>query len=434
MTQVEVKELDLVALHRIARTIDPDAIVIKNAAHYKAYSEPGMSLVAKLRRIALNQQGLLRAQSFGRGKAAVLRAIERIGYVQIDTISVVERAHHHVLATRVPNYRPAMLERLVRERRLFEYWFHAAAWLPMADYRFSLPRMRQLNGERNWFENIDARLRRDILARIEAEGPLRTRDFDDTRESSSGWWDWKPAKQALEQMFMQGELMVTAREGFQKVYDLPERVLPDWVDTREPTLDEFSEYLVDSTLRAHGFATLVSMTYLRKGQRLRAAVKWQLQDRLDAGLLVCQPLGKNCVLYIDPELLEARAPRCDAQLRILSPFDNLLIQRQRCREVFAFDYQIECYVPEAQRQFGYFCLPVLYRDRLVGRIDCKAHRDRGCLEVRSMHLEQKVSGDFAELMARALQSFAAFNGCADIDVAGCAQPALAHLLKQVPSP
>ena len=157
-----------------------------------------MSLTTKLRRIALNQQGLLRADSFGRGKAATLRAIERIGYVQIDTISVVERAHHHVLGSRVANYRPTMLEQLVRERKLFEYWFHAAAWLPMADYRYSLPRMRQLNGERNWFKDGDRKLMRGILARIEAEGPLRTRDFEEAREGNSGWWDWKPAKQALE--------------------------------------------------------------------------------------------------------------------------------------------------------------------------------------------------------------------------------------------
>ena len=402
--------------------------MIKNALNYKAYSGFHMSLAAKLRRIALNQQGLLRAESFGRGKNAALRAVERIGYVQIDTISVVERAHHHVLRSRVPNYQPALLERLVRERKLFEYWFHAAAWLPMADYRFSLPRMRQLNGERNWFENIDAGLRRDILARIEAEGPLRTRDFEDTREVNNGWWDWKPAKQALEQLFMQGELMVSGREGFQKVYDLPERVLPGWVDTRTPTLDEFAAHLIDSKLRAHGFATLVSMTYLRKGKKLRAAVKQQLQDRIEAGTLISLPLNKSCTVYIDPELLDARAPRCDAQLRILSPFDNLVIQRQRCREVFGFDYQIECYLPEAGRQYGYFCLPLLYCDRLVGRIDCKAHRRAGRFEVRSIHLEQRIGDDFVELMAAELASFASFNGCTQIDVANCAYPALAERL------
>ena len=383
-----------------------------------------MSLAAKLRRIALNQQGLLRAESFGRGKRAVLRAIEQLGYVQIDTISVVERAHHHVLWSRVPNYSPRHLEQLVSERKLFEYWYHAAAFLPMADYRFSLPRMRQLNGERNWFKDGDRKLMHEILARIEAEGPLRARNFEDTRASNSGWWDWKPAKQALEQLFMQGELAVSAREGFQKVYDLPERVIPDWVDTHTPALDEFATHLVDASLRAHGFATLVSMTYLRKGQQLRESVKRQLQDRVEAGLLVSQPLGKSGVVYIDPELLEARAPRSVAQLRILSPFDNLVIQRQRCREVFAYDYQIECYVPQTERQFGYFCLPLLYRDRLVGRIDCKAHRNSATLEVRSVHIEHAVGGDFEELMSAALQSFARFNGCDQVDIASAPQAAI----------
>lgn len=376
-----------------------------------------MSLIPRLRRIALDRQGLLRNASFGRGKWAVLRAIEQIGYVQIDTIAVVERAHHHVLWSRVPNYQPAMLERLVRERRVFEYWFHAAAWLPMAEYRFSLPRMRQLNGERNWFADCDSRLRREILARIEAEGALRARDFDDERDGSSGWWDWKPAKQALEQLFMQGELMVSARDGFQKVYDLPGRVLPDWVDTREPTLDEFAAHLVETTLRAHGFATLVSMTYLRKGKRLREAVKRQLQARIEARQLTRLALHNGCELYLDPELLEARAPRSAARVSILSPFDNLVIQRQRCREIFGFDYQIECYLPRPRRQFGYFCLPLLYRDRLVGRIDCKAHRAEARLEVRSVHVEQRVGDDFAGLLAAALQSFAAFNGCELVDSA-----------------
>ena len=375
-----------------------------------------MSLAAKLRRIALHQQGLLRNESFGRGKGAVLRAIEQIGYVQIDTISVVERAHHHVLGSRVANYRPAILEQLVRERKLFEYWFHAASWLPMEHYRFSLPRMHQLNGERHWFKDSDSKLMHEILARIASDGPLRARDFEDTRQSNSGWWDWKPAKQALEQLFMQGELMVSARKGFQKVYDLPERVLPGWVDTRMPTLDEFAAHLIDTSLRAHGFVTLVAVTYLRKGQALREAVKRQLQTLIEEGLLTQQALGKSCNVYLDPERLETQAPRSIAQVRILSPFDNLLIQRQRCREVFAFDYQIECYVPEPLRQFGYFCLPLLYRDRLVGRIDCKAHRAQARLEIKSVHIEKPVGEDFPELMAAALKSFASFNGCEQIDV------------------
>jgi uncharacterized protein YcaQ len=373
-----------------------------------------MSLTAKLRRIALNQQGLLKTSFFGRGKRATLRAIEQLGYVQIDTISVVERAHHHVLWSRVENYQPKFLEQLVKQREVFEYWFHAAAWLPMRDYRFALPRMRKMNGERNWFEISDRKLTDNIMQRIKSEGPLRTRDFADTRQVNNGWWDWKPAKQALEQLFMQGELMVSSREGFQKVYDLPERVLPDWVDSSMPTMDEYAGHLIDTTLRAHGFASLVSMTYLRKGKQLRDAIKDQIQQRLETNQLTTVDLGNNNVLYIDPELLETRAPHSCAQVRILSPFDNAVIQRQRGREIFAFDYQIECYVPEPLRKFGYFCLPVMYRDRLVGRIDCKAHRADRSLEIRSVHIEQKVDADFIELFCQALQSFAAFNNCPQI--------------------
>ena len=375
-----------------------------------------MSLLSRLRRIALDRQGLLRQDGFGRGKGATLRAIEQLGYVQIDTISVVERAHHHVLKSRVSNYQPVFLERLMRERRIFEYWFHAAAWLPMRDYRFALPRMAQMNGDRSWFPEADSGLMKEIVHRVESEGPLRARDFEDTRQGKTGWWDWKPAKQALEQLFMQGELMVSRRDGFQKVYDLPERVIPDDVDTRHPDNADYAAYLIDTTLRAHGFATMPSMTYLRKGQRLRDSVRDQLESRLETGTLVTCDLKSHGRIFIAPDLLEARAPRCSARLCILSPFDNAVIQRARARDLFDFNYQIECYVPEAKRQFGYFCLPLLYRDRFVGRIDCKAHRDRRCLELKSLHLEHKVDTEFAEALRLALIEFATFNNCENIDL------------------
>jgi uncharacterized protein YcaQ len=370
-----------------------------------------MSLAAKLRRIALDRQGLLRSDPYGRGKGAVQRAVESLGYVQIDTISVVARAHDHVLWSRVCNYRPDFLERLVRERGIFEYWFHAAAWLPMRDYRFALPRMRQLNGERNWFEASEPRLRREILRRIETEGPMRARDFVDPQHRSEGWWQWKPAKQALEQLFMQGELMVSRRDGFQKVYDLPERVLPDGIDTRMPTPGEYAAYLVDCTLGAHGFATFKSMTYLRKGRGLRERVRQELDARIEDGILTRIDTGSGSQVYIDPELLESRAPRCNARAKLLSPFDNAVIQRDRGRDLFDFDYQIECYLPASKRQFGYFCLPILYRDRFVGRIDCKAHRNSATLEVKRLHVEKRVDDAFADALGRELQAFGAFNGC-----------------------
>ena len=373
-----------------------------------------MSRLAKLRRIALNQQGLLKTDPFGRGKAATLRAIEHIGYVQIDTISVVERAHHHVLWSRVSNYQPKFLDRLVEQRKLFEYWYHAASWLPMADFRFALPRMTKMNGERNWFQSCDRKLISHILKRVREEGPLRARDFEDTRQGKKKWWDWKPAKQALEQLFMQGDLMVSGRQGFQKVYDLRERVLPDWIDTRQPTISEYASYLVDTTLRAHGFATLKSICYLRKGQALRDAVREQLQLRIDAGLITTIALNDTSLAYTDAELLESRAPRSNPIVRILSPFDNAVIQRERGRELFDFDYQIECYLPQSKRQFGYFCLPILYRDRLVGRVDCKAHRAEKRLEIKALHIEHRVDSEFIDAFYQSVQSFALFNGCNEV--------------------
>ncbi len=373
-----------------------------------------MSILGKLRRIALNQQGLLKTDSFGRGKAATLRAIEHLGYVQIDTISVVERAHHHVLWSRVSNYKPKFLDQLVRQRYLFEYWFHAASWLPMRDYRFALPRMTKMNGERDWFQSCDRKLISHILKRVREEGPLRARDFEDTRKGKKQWWDWKPAKQALEQLFMQGELMVSGRACFQKVYDLRERVLPDWVDTRQPAMSEYASYLVDTTLRAHGFATLKSICYLRKGQALRDAVREQLQLRLDTGSITTIALNDYSLVYADAGLLETRAPRSNAVVRILSPFDNAVIQRERGRDLFDFDYQIECYLPQPKRQFGYYCLPVLYRDRFVGRVDCKAHRSEKRLEIKALHIEHEVDDEFAEAFNHSVQSFALFNGCNEI--------------------
>ena len=170
----------------------------------------------------MEQQGLLRNAHFGRGKNATLRTIEHLGYVQIDTISVVQRAHHHVLMTRVPNYQPRFLERLQTEGKVFEYWYHAAAYLPMRDYRFALPRMRAMKsrlkeGGAGWVRSRDSQLMTEILDRIRSDGRLRSRDFEDTRDSNAGWWDWKPAKRALEQLFIQGDLMITGRDGFQKL-------------------------------------------------------------------------------------------------------------------------------------------------------------------------------------------------------------------------
>ena len=376
---------------------------------------------AKLRRIALDRQGLLKREPFGRGKRATLKAIEQLGYVQIDTISVVERAHNHVLRARVPNYENHHIDKLQREGRIFEYWFHAAAYLPMRDFRFALPRMHAMrSGEERWLRSRDQKLMREVLATVRDTGPLKARDFDDTRRNRGGWWDWKPAKSALEQLFMQGDLMVTGREGFQKIYDLTERVLPADTDMRTPDDREMAQYLLETSIRAHGFADWKSITHLRRGTALRGALKEAIDAACASGTLVTLTLKNGDLVYADPRALAQRAPMAPASVKLLSPFDNAVILRERGQAVFDYNYQIECYVTEAERRFGYFCLPILYKDRFIGRADCKAHRKQGRFEVKALYIEhapdrRKVDGEVAAALERALWEFAEFNGCQTLE-------------------
>ena len=378
--------------------------------------------LGKLRRIALDHQGLLGRSPFGRGPDATLRAIQRLGYVQIDTISVVARAHHHVLQSRVPDYQPAHLDRLLETGKIFEYWSHAAAYLPMRDYRYALPKMRAMaRGEDRWIRSRDQRLMTRILDRIRIDGPLQAKDFDTPKKhEASGWWSWKPAKQALEQLFMEGRLMVSRRERFQKVYDLAERVLPPDVNLTEPSTREFARFLIRQALDAHGFADAGNMTYLRRSRELRKAVTNELEEMRGNGTLerftIASDSGKEMLLYAKPEILEARAPAARSSARVLSPFDNAVIQRRRSETLFGFDYQLECYVPASKRRYGYFCLPLLYRDRFIGRADCKAHRREGLMEIKALFIEDqypliKDPAPCTDALADALLLFARLNGC-----------------------
>lgn len=391
----------------------------------------------KLRRIALDAQGLSRQAPFGRGRAATRRAIEHIGYVQIDTISVVTRAHDHVLHSRVPNYEPAHLDALLADGSIFEYWYHAAAYLPMRDYRFALPRMHACRtGTEYWIRSRDRKLMREVLARVAAEGPLMARDFENPPAGVAGWWNWKPAKQALEQLFMEGELMIAARQGFQKTYDLAERVLPPGTDTRVPTDLEMARYLLATMLRAHGFALAKNVTHLRRGSAIRSALKTLLADEVAERNLVPFRLPGGALAYADPNVIERRAPAAPARARLLSPFDNLMIHRDRVQSVFGFDYQIECYLNEKDRRYGYFCLPIVYRDRLVGRADCKAHRRSRRFEVKHLHFETgendaSVAEEVLRAVADALQHFAGFNGCETITVTRVSPAACSRSMRQL---
>lgn len=388
--------------------------------------------LTRLRRLALSAQGLLQAQPYGCGLAGARKAINHIGYVQIDTISVVERAHHHAFHSRVPKFKTTMTNQMLLDRDIFEYWAHAAALLPISDFRFSLPYKHAIkNGQIHWYKNPDKKLMSELLARIKSDGPLRSRDVEANTKKRAGWWDWKPAKKALEQLYMQGDLMVSNREGFQKTYDLAQRVLPPKVNTQMPTMEEFAVHIVDQQLRCHGFASLKGLTYLRRNTELRQAVKALVTDKLAVGAFEQVQVSNGEVFVLEAAALERPLPRLNNRMLILSPFDNSVIQRERLKSLFQYDYQLECYVPAAKRQYGYFCLPLLYRGEFVGRMDCKAHRKDNHLEIRSLHFEKHsfdedmVINAFADAMA----PFCHFQNCESVSLTSVKPKRLTQYLR-----
>lgn len=376
-------------------------------------------MISLLKRLALSHQGLEKNNNFGEGLSGTQKAIEHLGYVQIDTISVVERAHHHVLWSRVPNYQLAHLNQLVKEKQIFEHWAHAASYLPIQDYRYAMPLMNAIrNGESRYFKG-DQQLMHEILAQVKAEGSIRLRQVENgKREGSAGWWNAGPSRKALEQLFMQGDLMICERNGMEKVYDLTERCIPQGIDLSTPTLQEYAQYLLKTTIRAHGVFTWKQLLHLKTNKDLREIMRKLLDEQIDAGVLQVFKLENGQTIYVASAVLEY-APIIPAEVKILSPFDNLVIHRERLSTLFEFDYRIECYVPAAKRQYGYFCLPLLYADRLVGRIDCKVHRREKRLEVIRLHLEDPNMQDrdeFLQALELELQRFSVFNQCTSVDV------------------
>lgn len=387
---------------------------------------------SEARHLYLHAQGLY-GRDYGRGKTGVQNVIEHIGYVQIDTIAVVERAHHHTLWTRVKDYRKPYLEELLEaDKTIFEYWSHAAGYLPMRDYRYSLPRKKLFaEGKQHWFKG--QKPLQYVYDRIKAEGPLQSKDFEEKR-AATGWYEWKTTKQALEQLFMAGKLMVAGRRNFQKVYDLTERVLPRWADTTMPTTREMAQHLVVNAIHANGFAAAPEISYLRRTQH--DAVNKELAAMLKEGqVLELKIEGLKETFYTTADKLEALATiRPQKKIHILSPFDNAIIQRRRLAQLFDFDYTIECYVPEARRVYGYFVLPILYGDTFAARMDAKADVATQTLLVRGLWIEEgyKVSEIFIRALAKAIKQFAIFNRCDKIKVAKARlDRSSAALLKQL---
>ena len=373
--------------------------------------------IQQARKLVLQAQRILPGKQSGTAISATLSAIEHLGYIQIDTISVVQRAHHHTLWNRNPRYKSSHLDQLVADKQVFEYWSHAAAYLPMRDFRFTLPRKNAIaNGSQDHWGARDDRLMKSILRRIEKEGPLMARDFEYSGKKT-GDWGLKPAKRALEYLFMQGDLMACYRANFHKVYDLTERALPENVDTSLPSSEEYARFLINRYLRANGLGQAAEMAYLLKDTK--TLVSSALLDMISSGELVEVHTGGGTYFALPASLDLLDKSLARSRVRILSPFDNLLIQRKRMKRLFGFDYLVECYVPEAKRRYGYFSLPVLWDGQLVARMDCKADRKTSIFHINQLFLEPvaaKKAPAFCLAFARELESFCAFNQCKTVQL------------------
>ncbi|HLL47620.1 MAG TPA: crosslink repair DNA glycosylase YcaQ family protein [Longimicrobiaceae bacterium] len=390
------------------------------------------------RTLMLAAQGLDARPRKKATKRDVLATIRRMGALQIDTISVVARSPYLVLWSRLGDFPLHWLEELLAEGKLFEYWAHEACFLPVEDFALFRHRMLEAAGM-GWRYSRALMAKRDeverLLATVRERGPVRSADFERTDGKAGGWWEWKPEKRMLESLFTAGELMIARRERFQRVYDLRERVLPGWDDALLPAREDADRALVLNSVRALGVARPRWVAdYFRMPKRAAPAVAARLAD--EGALLRVEVEGWPEPAYIHPEH-RATAERASAgEIRprlttLLSPFDPLVWDRARGRELWGFDYRLECYTPAPKRRFGYFVLPVLRRGALVGRLDPKAHRREGVFEVRALYLEPgvRVTGALVDDLARALRECAAWHGTPEVALNGSDPPGLAARLR-----
>ncbi|MBN3740229.1 MULTISPECIES: crosslink repair DNA glycosylase YcaQ family protein [Burkholderia] len=383
---------------------------------------------AAARALHLAAQGLLTPPRRKATKTDVLDTIRRMAQLQIDTIHVVARSPYLVLFSRLGDFAPQWLDEHLAEARLFEYWSHEACFLPVE--QFGLMRYKMLDPSgmgwkyaAEWHERNRPDIER-LLARIRDEGPVRSADF--AREDGAkgnGWWDRKPEKRHLEVLFTTGDLMVSERRNFQRVYDVRERVLPGWDDSRDlPPREAVLPALLDYTCRALG---VVRADWVADYYRLpRRSYRDELERLAAAGDLIPVRIDDWKEPAYVHRSLEAWLPAAEADtLRstvttLLSPFDPVVWDRRRASTLFGFDYTIECYTPEHKRRYGYFCLPVLHRGRLVGRVDAKAHRTLGTFELKAVHVEPgvRVGAGLAADVAKAVKRLAAWHGTPEVTV------------------
>lgn len=378
------------------------------------------------RRLALVRGGLLKpawtglpARAAGAGKRArdgALAVIRRFGYLQVDSVSISgARSHGLVLLSRLEGMKPSLAEELLQPGEpLFEYWGHEASWIPLELYPVFEFRRRRFR-EHPWWGDLlgqHPELADDLLRRIEDEGPLRSLDLEGS--SKGGWWNLQTTKKVALTLWSRGDLAIRQRKNFQRSFDLRERVIPEELTRNPVPQEEALKRLLLRALSGHGWArtgTLAATWRLKSLQKQIAAALAELRE--GGQILPCAlKLGQGKILsgWIRPDDLELASrlvslrPRGDRGV-LLSPFDPVLWDRQRVQQLFGFEQVLEIFKPASQRRFGYYCLPVLAGDRLVGRVDLKAHTREGRLEVLARHFEEGGGAREELAMATALERY-----------------------------
>ncbi|EMH4162135.1 YcaQ family DNA glycosylase [Pluralibacter gergoviae] len=384
---------------------------------------PQLSLRAA-RLLHLRAQGLLRQPSRRAQPDDILAAIQRMSLLQIDTINVVARSPYLVLFSRLGAYPPVWLDEALSSGQLMEYWAHEACFLPRSD--FALVRHRMLSPENmgwkyrpEWMHEHREEIA-ELIAHIERSGPVRSADFSHPAKGTSGWWEWKPHKRHLEGLFTAGQVMVTGRHNFQRIYDLTTRVMPHWDDKRDLLTQEAAEaQMLRNSARSLGIFRpqwLADYYRLRRVNLPALMAAWQDEGRVAA--VNVESLGPMWLHRDQFAALEAaQAGRLVAtRSAVLSPFDPVVWDRARAKQLFDFRYRLECYTPAPKRQFGYFVLPLLRRGALVGRMDCKMHRRSGMLEIIALYLEEgvRVSAALERDLTQAISDFARWQGATRI--------------------
>jgi hypothetical protein len=389
--------------------------------------------LSALRALALHATGLDTANGSEPSLSldSVFETVDQLGAVQIDTLQMVARAHYITLWSRLGTYDPALFDTLTNnqeQRKLFEGWYHAACFIPIHEYRYQLPQQRHLreNGHR-WYTEWMAQpgnreLMEAILERIRWEGALRANNIEGKKHQHGTWWNWRPEKMALEHLFSFGELMIAGRVKFQRVYELTERVLPEWVDKREPTAEQRDQFWLERGAKALGIClprNAADYTWMKLGK-----ARPLIAELVKAGVLVeVQGETLNGVerLIVQRENLPALEKAASGEIRaerttFLNPFDNLWWAQGRDEAFWGFRQRLEAYYPAPKRVYGYFCLPILHKDRLVGRFDPKLERKTGALRLKALYLEPGIepSEELIADVAGAMRDFMRFHSAKEL--------------------